>query len=367
MTAALKLLSDQKSRPVNYDTMWILNSDEGSYDDDSGPSKRHCRRGRDLEILNCNDVIAPPLWTLPMTHSPAYLQHLHEVAIKAHKQNIYAPLEFESDFDDDDEDEGSDDFFKDIDDKKYVLSLNSDVSKVLGPDLENHFLSALRIDKKDSALAKAYLSSKKNMKKSSDANNLPLRNGNTYFSSGRVGQDVGISFSGGSKGGDGSNRQPSMRVITPFGMGIIVEKIRESDGIQKVALDWGAICYFNFSSVQVITDSQQMKDSVGNVLPPHIRSLLSLWRAKYVTDAVSDDEESDEDEENEDNDMESHDVSLDIDDVISPYMKFIVNCLVNICGVQVSYNLWHTHPFAVIFIVFLANRSRPFQNQSINF
>jgi hypothetical protein len=333
----MKMLVDQKARPVNYDTTWLPETDDDeSLDVDSGPSKKHCRRGRELELLCCNDVVAPPLWTLPMTHNPTYLQHLYEVAIEANEKNIYAPLEFESDFDDDDE-EDSKEPPQDVEDKKYPLSLNSDVSAILGPQLEEQFLSILRIDKKDSLLSNTLASSRKASKK----NVSESEGGNV---TGRVGNDTGISFTIG-KQGHTSKRQVSMRVVTPYGMGVIIDKVREVDGIQKVSLDWGATCYFNSSSIQKISDCQQMKDSVGDVLPVHIRTLLTAWRNIYGSggdfESASDD----------DMDVELNDDDDNIDVTLSPFMKFIANCLANVCGVQVLlsfiYIKWFVNDYSI--------------------
>ena len=46
-------------------------------------SKRLARRDRRLHMLSCNDVISPPLWVLPLVHSPQYLSHLWELAEEA--------------------------------------------------------------------------------------------------------------------------------------------------------------------------------------------------------------------------------------------------------------------------------------------
>lgn len=345
MSAALKMLVDQKSRPVNYDTTWLQDTDQENNDEDrignGGPSKKHCRRGRELELLCCNDVVAPPLWTLPMTHSPTYLQHLYEVAIMAQQKDIYAPLEFESDFDDDDDEEELKDTPMNVEDKKYTLSFNNDVSRVLGPELEAHFLSILKIDKKDSVLANTLSQSKKTSKKPSSSSDSASKFGNSV--TGRMEHETNITFTGNSSGsssssssskqGHISNRQVSTRVVTPYGMGVIIEKIRESDGMQKVSLDWGATCVFNSFSIQMISDSQQMKDSVGNVLPPHIRTLLAAWRKNLGrTESSADDSEADDAMDV----VANQDKNKDLDELISPYMKFIVNCLANVCGVQVS-------------------------------
>jgi hypothetical protein len=34
-------------------------------------------------MLNCNDIMSPPLWVLPLVHSPQYLAHLWELAEEA--------------------------------------------------------------------------------------------------------------------------------------------------------------------------------------------------------------------------------------------------------------------------------------------
>lgn len=333
VTASMKLLVEQAAQTVNYDTSWADSSSSSEEDDEdggaSGPSKRHCRRGRELELLSCNDVVAPPLWALPMTHNPTYLQHLYEVAVQAQDRDIYAPLEFESDFDDDDDEEMKE-LPPDAEDKKFSFSLNSDVSSILGPDLEEHFLSILKINKKDSILANSMSNSKKLSKKST------RESGGSIFT-GRVGNNTGILFSGGSgtKQGLTSSRQVSMRVVTPYGMGVIIEPVRVADGMQKVCLDWGATCTFNAASIQMISDSQQMKDSVGNVLPPHIRSLLTAWRASYGK-SVGEDSSVDDDAVAARMSDARH---KELDERISPFMKFIVNCLANVCGVLVSHNV----------------------------
>ena len=45
--------------------------------------KRVSRRDRRLHMLSCNDIISPPLWVLPLVHSPQYLSHLWELAEEA--------------------------------------------------------------------------------------------------------------------------------------------------------------------------------------------------------------------------------------------------------------------------------------------
>ena len=39
-------------------------------------------------MLSCNDVISPPLWVLPLVHSPQYLSHLWELAEEARDVSV---------------------------------------------------------------------------------------------------------------------------------------------------------------------------------------------------------------------------------------------------------------------------------------
>lgn len=50
-------------------------------------------------MLSCNDIIAPPLWVLPLVHSPQYLAHLWELAEEAKEGDLYVPLEFDTEWD----------------------------------------------------------------------------------------------------------------------------------------------------------------------------------------------------------------------------------------------------------------------------
>ena len=65
------------------------NSSSSSYSSSSSvSSKRLARRDRRLHMLSCNDVISPPLWVLPLVHSPQYLSHLWELAEEARDVSV---------------------------------------------------------------------------------------------------------------------------------------------------------------------------------------------------------------------------------------------------------------------------------------
>ena len=55
-----------------------------SNNDEGEPNlKRIAKRERRLHMLSCNDIISPPLWCLPLVHSPQYLAQLWALAQEA--------------------------------------------------------------------------------------------------------------------------------------------------------------------------------------------------------------------------------------------------------------------------------------------
>jgi hypothetical protein len=64
-------------------------------DADNGVPKRAVRS---MQLLNCNDILAPPVWCLPLAHSPQYLAQLWRLAEEAHSGDLYVPLEFDTEW-----------------------------------------------------------------------------------------------------------------------------------------------------------------------------------------------------------------------------------------------------------------------------
>lgn len=50
--------------------------------------KRTAKRERRLHMLSCNDILSPPLWMLPLVHSPQYLSHLWDLAEEAREVGL---------------------------------------------------------------------------------------------------------------------------------------------------------------------------------------------------------------------------------------------------------------------------------------
>lgn len=57
-----------------------------------GPGKR------EIHLLCCNDVLAPPVWCLPLVHSPVYLKALCDMSDEANKDDLFVPVEFDTEW-----------------------------------------------------------------------------------------------------------------------------------------------------------------------------------------------------------------------------------------------------------------------------
>ena len=51
---------------------------------------------RKLSFLCCNDILSPPLWLLPLVHSPQYLGVLWKNSEEARTEDLLVPLEFDT-------------------------------------------------------------------------------------------------------------------------------------------------------------------------------------------------------------------------------------------------------------------------------
>lgn len=52
---------------------------------------------RKLVIVPCLGLLAPPEWTLPLVHAPAYIRKLKDLSEEARREDLLIPLEFDSD------------------------------------------------------------------------------------------------------------------------------------------------------------------------------------------------------------------------------------------------------------------------------
>jgi hypothetical protein len=56
-----------------------------------------------MMMIRCNDIASPPLWVLPLVHSPAYLSRLWELTGKVKVTGQSVPLELDNEQTVDDE------------------------------------------------------------------------------------------------------------------------------------------------------------------------------------------------------------------------------------------------------------------------
>ena len=227
-----------------------------------------------------------------MTHSPSYLHRLHSLSLRSASENIFVPLEFDGCVGDDDDRLHCHDFFKESNyDESY-----SGMSRYIDSDLEKKILAILHIDPTDRMLARKNTLSQLKTKpvESSDHQDDVSKKPKIQFPF-QKSSSVDI--------------QPSARVNTPYGLGIAIEKTRAADNMQRIYLDWGADCHFNESSIQAIVDAQLVKESVGTILPDHVHRVLDAWR--------------------DDQNFKKN------DEAITPFIRLIIFCLVNNCGMQV--------------------------------
>ncbi|KAJ1400992.1 hypothetical protein B484DRAFT_240219, partial [Ochromonadaceae sp. CCMP2298] len=88
---------------------------ESESDTDTDQPRRSLRsaqpgvwRGRALSLVRCNDILCPPMWCLPLAHSPQYLSQLWRLADEATVNDLFVPLEFDTEWIDEDPYQASD-------------------------------------------------------------------------------------------------------------------------------------------------------------------------------------------------------------------------------------------------------------------
>ena len=247
---------------------------------------------RQLVLEKCNDILSPPLWSLPLVHGPQYLTQLWKYSEEASEEDLYVPLEFETEWETDDEeldpdiDERTlvDTLWKrrknsscatlastvEIDDAaKEKLGCNSatKLSQVLTPRFGD-FLVARALKKNVPQTSKGngtFEALKGGSKVESGLSSLPRiarkspkpQRMEVHDSSDDVGHDEKFKASKVSKAG--------RRVRTPFGSGTLLDALdideeSKSERIVRVKLDWGATGYLN---TKVLHRVRRQRSSLG--------------------------------------------------------------------------------------------------------
>lgn len=208
---------------------------------------------RTIVLRNCDDILAPPSWCLPLVHSPQYLSHLAELAAEAKSDDLFVPLEFDTEWESDEESVQSEeeDTVKrrrrrcNVKSKRlsHVFDMNQEVACRLGPTAAQKVRHLLTPHKVDIALAST------------------LRADSLSTNRRRNGDD------------DMSNRiksVPSMRVQTPYGTGLLLTNGAEQseNSMVKVRLDWGAIAHLQVGIVQLIERKGRQSGEIIDDAPP---------------------------------------------------------------------------------------------------
>jgi len=226
--------------------------------DDAVPDKRQ------LVILNCNDVVSPPLWCLPLAHSPRYLSQLWKLSDEAQRGDLYVPLEFDTEWISEDPYHTSSD---EEEASRVKMSRSAVPTAVLMRTIEMDpsWCDAF----KDSACREAFtktltpvgadfLVNKVISKMEQKANQKITRT-----------QKQAVNRSKAEKDNDGATNKSTQslkanssasrasiaqalrdrEVKTPYGIGKIVEQLR-SDHLVAVRLQWGAVGYFRKDCIE---------------------------------------------------------------------------------------------------------------------
>lgn len=231
---------------------------------------------KQLVLEKCNEILSPPLWCLPLVHGPQYLTQLWRFSEEAADEDLYVPLEFDTEWETDDEGLGDD-----VDEHVLVDSLwkkrknTSHASLVASLEVEETAKSKLGMEKAqklelvltprfgDTLIARAL---KKNTQKSSNSNVEADGVGNRHSkrfvkmekedvddssddSNEEQGLEVEASAKSLSKPSNYSSRI-GKRVRTPYGSGTLLDPLgpdeeRKPGRIVRVKLDWGATGYLN--------------------------------------------------------------------------------------------------------------------------
>eukprot|EP01038_Epipyxis_sp_PR26KG_P010232 gene10232-13764_t len=211
--------------------------------------KRAAQRQRSLKMVNCNDIISPPLWCLPLTHSPQYLSHLWKLAKEANTGDFFVPLEFDTEWESEDPYKCS----SDDEDMSFLrgrtaanstklkknIEVNEELIEVLGSNKEI-FTSTLTPSDGDFLVAKVV----KQLELQSNRFSKLKQNGNDAESK--------------SKSNNNDDTSHRFEVKTPYGNGYVVNPDYGDDlnAMVEVNLVWGAIGYFRSNVVELVNPLQ---------------------------------------------------------------------------------------------------------------
>lgn len=196
---------------------------------------------RSMVLQNCNDIVAPPLWCLSLVHSLQYLNRLWKFSVEAKSEDLFVPLEFDTEWE---TDEAASSSSADDSDEEYTrrarggdLELDEHIKKRLGNEASECLSSIFKLDKTEKKLAKL-ITEKRSDQKRRRRSRVSAASASTH----------------------------AKRVTTPYGNGVLAENDTGSDSI-KVVFEWGAVGYMNKDSVHEVEDNKNESSFFNAILP----------------------------------------------------------------------------------------------------
>ena len=267
----LKMLTDHLVHDPPHSRMELENSED--------PSEGAVKVPRSMKLLNCNDILSPPVWCLPLAHSPQYLAQLWRLAEEAHSADLLVPLEFDTEWISEDpyRSSNSDDeevsqrvrtapvtggtLLKSVDlEQPWQHALDQDqinaFTQLLTPAPSDHMVAKVIKRMEAKATQKANRSQKQAAAaatRSSRAEERSERN-ERLLSERPVRHSLAAAAT---EDHTSLSSTEGLLVNTPMGSGTVVRNYR-SDGIVSVNLKWGAVGHFRADCVQTALGSGGM-------------------------------------------------------------------------------------------------------------
>ena len=228
------------------------------------------KKGRAIVFQPCNDICSPPLWVLPLVHSPYYLGELWKNAEEARKDDLFVPLEFDTEWESDADEDPYEEESARPDPKNGVsftqlqksISIPEDIA-MLGDEF-SQIQTLLQPLAGDITLSREFISEQSSGRR--------RRSLDVHTRESTVSSHVPLSV--------------HMRIVTPYGSGVVTDLPR-SDSFVEVALDWGAKGFFNLDCVQQVRSSSLRPSSRPPGVPKvqtdgsDVRTAINALVAKF--------------------------------------------------------------------------------------
>lgn len=264
----LKMLTDHLVDDPPHSLMDVDVNIEESEGSGGGTGKAN----RTMQLLNCNDILSPPVWCLPLAHSPQYLAQLWRLAEEANQGDLYVPLEFDTEW------ISEDPYHTSSDDEGSAVRRNrTGPSSSTGNLMRNVELDDPWVGAMDEAQREAFTKLLTPMGvdhlvakviKRMDSKVAARTNRSQKVSLSRAARGDDRSSAAHSNGASASNPTPTSvsssngnsRVLEPaepvpvktsMGPGTLIQNYRR-DGILSVKLQWGAVGHFRKENVEIV-------------------------------------------------------------------------------------------------------------------